>query len=195
MSLTDLGQHLVVESSIRAQEGQKDPNPNIGSVNMVEGKSYRGEKRKKTYKGSSSKSKTVENGCWECGKPGHLKKNCFVFKNKQKKTKGHASTRGDPPTKGDHFILNKQSSFDVCLMNTNISIVQDDPMSWFIDSGATRHVCGNKHLFKTLHKVVDGESLHGEQFFCQGPWKRASRTYVYFGKSLGVKRCILRSRN
>ena len=45
-------------------------------------------------------------------------------------------------------------------MNTNISIVQDDPKSWFIDSGATRHVCGNKHLFKTLHKVVDGESLY-----------------------------------
>ena len=48
MSLADLGQHLVVESGIRAQEGQKDPNPNIGSVNMVEGKSSRGEKRKKT---------------------------------------------------------------------------------------------------------------------------------------------------
>ena len=63
MSLADLGQHLIVESSIRAQEGKKDPNQNIGSVNMVEGKSSHGEKRKKTYNGSAGKSKTVENGC------------------------------------------------------------------------------------------------------------------------------------
>ena len=38
MSLADFGKHLVVVSSIRAQEGQKNPNSNIGSVNMVEAK-------------------------------------------------------------------------------------------------------------------------------------------------------------
>ena len=42
MSLVDLGQHLVVESNIRAQEGQKDPKPNVGLVNMVKGKSSHG---------------------------------------------------------------------------------------------------------------------------------------------------------
>ena len=137
----------MVESSIRAQEGQKDSNPNIGSVNIVEGKSFHGEKRKKTYKGSSSKSKAVDNGCWKCEKPGHLKKNCFIFKNKQKKAKGQASTSRDLSTRGDYSILSKLSNFDVCLMNTNISTVQDDPKSCYIDLGATRHVCGAQQKF------------------------------------------------
>ena len=43
MSLADLGQHIVVESSIRAQEGQAEINPNVGLVNMVEGKTSHGE--------------------------------------------------------------------------------------------------------------------------------------------------------
>ena len=88
------------------------------------------------------------------------KEELFCFKNKQTKTKGQASTSKDPCTRGDCSILNEHSSFDVCLMNTNNSIVQDDPISWFTTSGATRHVYGNKYLLKTLHKVVNGESLY-----------------------------------
>ena len=33
-------------------------------------------------------------------------------------------------------------------------------MSWFIDLVATRHVCKNEVLFKTLHKVVYREYLY-----------------------------------
>ena len=32
ISLFDLGQHIVVESSIRAHEGHKDSNPNVGTI-------------------------------------------------------------------------------------------------------------------------------------------------------------------
>ena len=48
--LSDLGQHIVVESSIRIQDNQKDENPNVGTINMVaeEKPSHSGEKRKKT---------------------------------------------------------------------------------------------------------------------------------------------------
>ena len=52
------------------------------------------------------------------------KEELFCFKNKQTKTKGQASTSKDPCTRGDCSILNEHSSFDVCLMNTNNSIVQ-----------------------------------------------------------------------
>lgn len=45
-------------------------------------------------------------------------------------------------------------------MNTITGIVHDDSMSWYIDSGATRYVCKKKYLFKTLHKVVNGEFLY-----------------------------------
>ena len=72
ISLIELGQHFVVESSIRGHEGQKDPNPNVDTINIEEGKPSQGGKRKKSFKGNTSKSKPVENRCWECGIPGHL---------------------------------------------------------------------------------------------------------------------------
>ena len=40
----------------------KDPNPNVGSVKMVEGKPSQGEKRKKTYKGTLTKSNPLKMG-------------------------------------------------------------------------------------------------------------------------------------
>ena len=44
-------------------------------------------------------------------------------------------------------------------MNTKLNVMQDDTLSWWIDSGASRHVCNSTRWFKTLHKVVDGEHL------------------------------------
>ena len=38
--------------------------------------------------------------------------------------------------------------------------MQDDHLCWWIDSRTTIHVCMSKQLFKTLHKVVDGEYLY-----------------------------------
>ena len=60
ITLSNLGQHIVFESSIRIQENQKDENPNVGSIIMVaEGKpSHSSEKRKKneSFKGNVTAS-------------------------------------------------------------------------------------------------------------------------------------------
>ncbi|CAO2820441.1 unnamed protein product [Amaranthus hypochondriacus] len=37
MSLTDLEQYVIIESSIRVYDGQTDPNPYASAVHMVEG--------------------------------------------------------------------------------------------------------------------------------------------------------------
>ncbi|XP_021728747.1 uncharacterized protein LOC110695829 [Chenopodium quinoa] len=44
--------------------------------------------------------------------------------------------------------------------NPSTSTVNMDDNSWWIDSGASRHVCKSKHWFKTFQKVVDGEDLY-----------------------------------
>ena len=59
---------------------------------MVERKPSHGEKRKKAFEGNLSTTKPIKIGCWEYGKPDHLKKNYYVIKNKKKKIKGLASS-------------------------------------------------------------------------------------------------------
>ena len=73
------------------------------------------------------------------------------------RTKGQASSSMDLSTKVDHSLLNKHSVFDVCLMNTINSIVHDDPMSWYIDSGTTRYVCKNKYLCLLIKVYAKGQ--------------------------------------
>ena len=93
-----------------------------------------GDKRKKSQNPKGKDMKKVnDNACWECGKPGHRKKNCFVFKNKLKKMKGNTSTSNNPPTKGNLAILDENSSLNLSSMDSNVNIVQDDDMSWWIN--------------------------------------------------------------
>ncbi|XP_021717550.1 uncharacterized protein LOC110685346 [Chenopodium quinoa] len=46
----------------------------------------------------------------------------------------------------------------VKLLRARTNPPKDDD-SWWMDSGASRHVCKVKHWFKTFHKVGDGEEL------------------------------------
>lgn len=131
ISLSDLAQHLAVEASIRAHESQRRENPNVSTVNIVEdeGKASSGDKRKKhtSFNGKSNYAKkTIDNGCWECGKLRHRKKNCYVFESKQKKAKGQASSSKDTPTKGDLSTLstlNKNFFLDFSSIDSNLNVV------------------------------------------------------------------------
>ena len=67
--------------------------------------------------------------------------------------------RKDPLTQDNHAILIKNSSLNFSSMNTNFNVMQDDTWSWWINSGASRHICNSTKWFKILHKMVDGEHL------------------------------------
>ena len=43
-------------------------------------------------------------------------------------------------------------------MISEINLLKDD-IAWWVDSGATRHVCKNKNFFKTMKPVDDGTVL------------------------------------
>ena len=67
-----------------------------------------------------------------------------MFKNKQKKMKFSASKNKDPPTKGNLVILDKNYGLNLSSMVSNVNIVLDDDMSWWMDSRAYTHVCKSK---------------------------------------------------
>ena len=96
--------------------------------------------------------------CFYCQKPGHLKKDCRKMK-ADLEAKGR--DWGGPP--GDEHA----HQADMAWQAKGLRCVNSG--EWCIDSGASRHMCHDKAMFKTLHKstgqkiyVADGRSMEVE---------------------------------
>ncbi|KAD2804875.1 hypothetical protein E3N88_38252 [Mikania micrantha] len=95
LNLVQLGSHLRIEESLRSQESDKGKSKldDVQSVvNLVEHKkklkkidiNQKGKRKfKGNYQDSHKKQKIV---CWNCGKPGHLKRDCRVISTVGKKS-------------------------------------------------------------------------------------------------------------
>nr|GEV46647.1 zinc finger, CCHC-type [Tanacetum cinerariifolium] len=141
LSLVQLGSHLRIEESLMAQDSDKGKGKEVGgpSVNMTkEGgknkhhKQKKGKKRSNEKNSGSRSNKKPKLECWKCGKTGHFKRDCRSGK------KNNANADG--LRKGS-----KDQSQD-----------QVDAIAWWIDSGATTHVCKDRCWFKTYEPVEDG---------------------------------------
>jgi hypothetical protein len=75
----------------------------------------------------SGKSKSKK-GCFICGSPDHMKRDC-PKRGKSKSSQGVAFT----------------------------AVEEADLGQWFLESGASQHMTGDKSLFKTLESLKDGE--------------------------------------
>ncbi|GJU60648.1 zinc finger, CCHC-type containing protein, partial [Tanacetum coccineum] len=151
LTLVELGSHLRIEESLRMQDSDKPKGNNVAGpsvVNMVEHNNssrYNDNKGKRKHHDNTKvdpnkKSKVT---CWKCGKPGHLKKDC-----KGGKVGNKANGSG---TNG---------SVDGSTNSLKAYFVQDDDVAWWVDSGATVHVCKDRCWFKTYESLNDGSILH-----------------------------------
>ncbi|GJV80550.1 zinc finger, CCHC-type containing protein [Tanacetum coccineum] len=138
LTLVELGSHLRIEESLRMQDNDKPKGNNVvgpSVVNMVEHNNssrYNDNKGKRKHHDNTKAdpNKKSKVTCWKCGKPRHLKKDC----------------RGGK-------VGNKA--------NGSGTIVQgDDDVAWWVDSGATVHVCKDRCWFKTYESLNDGSILH-----------------------------------
>ena len=169
-SLVQLGSHLRVEESLRAQEGEKPKNNEAGtsSINMMEeGVSSKNKNKRKrsfnnnTYNGSNKKFKSI---CWNCNKPGHLSRDCRAGKDKNKTGQnrlGQVSKDQGPSThQGQISDFKLYSNVNYVSKIYEAFYVQDDEVAWWIDSGATTHVCKDREWFTTYEQFQDGSILH-----------------------------------
>nr|GEV55061.1 zinc finger, CCHC-type [Tanacetum cinerariifolium] len=83
LTLVELGSHLRIEESLRAQDNDKPKGNNVAGpsvVNMVEHNNssryndHRGKRKHHDTRANPNKIPKVT--CWKCEKPGHLKKDC-----------------------------------------------------------------------------------------------------------------------
>ncbi|GKC45659.1 zinc finger, CCHC-type containing protein, partial [Tanacetum coccineum] len=137
LTLIELGSHLRIEESLRAQDNDKPKGNNVAGpsvINMLE------------HNNSSR----------------HLKKDCKGG-NVGNRANG-SSTKGSEdgssnPLKGKS-MFNKSHQIYYVTYVSEAFFVKDDDVAWWVDSGAIVHVCKDRCWFKTYESLNDGSILH-----------------------------------
>ncbi|GJU60145.1 zinc finger, CCHC-type containing protein [Tanacetum coccineum] len=148
--LVQLGSHLLIEESLRAQKSDKGKGREVGGpfVNMTEeGKN----KHNKQNKGKNGPMRTTvvlvptRNQSWNVGSVARL-----------------------VTSKGIAVVVKRTTQMLVVRergLRTNPK-TKVDAIAWWIDSGATTHVCKDRCWFKTYEPVEDGSVLYmGDDHF------------------------------
>ncbi|XP_070026052.1 uncharacterized protein [Nicotiana sylvestris] len=107
------------------------------------------EDNKKRKKASGPKynpsKKRFNRNCYNCGKTGHKSTECRARKKNKKR--------------GQENMVEKHDDVDdLCAMLSKCNLV-GNPKEWWIDSGATRHVCAVREAFSTYASARPEETL------------------------------------
>ncbi|GJY32595.1 zinc finger, CCHC-type containing protein [Tanacetum coccineum] len=141
---------VIIDKLPRNQELDNNPKGKnqIGSssINMVEGdgaKNSNNNKNKRKFKSGDDKftNKKATVTCWKCNKTGHIKKDC----RSRKGNGGTGSNGSKDPEKQQGYNYDFMQNFYNVLHYVSVIFdtfyVQDDEVAWWVDSGATSHVC------------------------------------------------------
>uniref|UniRef100_A0A2M4CV35 Putative pol polyprotein n=1 Tax=Anopheles darlingi TaxID=43151 RepID=A0A2M4CV35_ANODA len=74
--------------------------------------------------------------CYNCNKPGHLKRNCRLLRNDEAK---RVENNNEKPAEECAFTIS-----------------QEEATEWYVDSGASRHMTGNKEFFNQFSATNTG---------------------------------------
>ncbi|KAD3067702.1 hypothetical protein E3N88_35582 [Mikania micrantha] len=133
------------------------------SVNLVEeggsSKNNQKFKGKRKFQGKDNKGSNKKQiiTCWKCGKVGHFKKDCRV--GKHNKEAGPSGSKDPNKQQGQNLVQNYNSVLNYVSLISEACYVQDDDIAWWVDSGATSHVCKDLRWFKDFQPIEDGSVI------------------------------------
>ena len=115
------------------------------------------EKRKfkgKDDKYSNKKAKLV---CWNCNKPSHFKKDCHLRK-VNKDGAGPSGSKDPEKQQGQNSVFMQNFNYiqNYISVISEAFYVHDDDVAWWVDSGATSHICKDLRWFKECQLIKDG---------------------------------------
>ncbi|RVW12910.1 Retrovirus-related Pol polyprotein from transposon TNT 1-94 [Vitis vinifera] len=120
----------------------------VDSKTMFQGKTNnnKGKGSKLGPKGGISKKPKFQGKCFNCGKQGHKSIDCRL----PKKNKPKEANVIDNITKNVYDI-------DLTAVVSEVNLVGSNPKEWWIDTGATRHVCSDKKCSPLLNQLRMGK--------------------------------------
>ncbi|GKD29764.1 pol polyprotein [Tanacetum coccineum] len=168
MSVEDLVVRLRIEEDNKL--AQKDTyTPDSAKANMVEhagsssrfnSKGNKKDKRKNDKKGKGKSEylapkagivkQKFQGTCYNCDQPGHRAANCKMPKRVNPRQANMVDENVD--------MIAMVS--DVCSMISEVNLVGTNNSGWWIDTGATRHVCADKSMFHSFRAVDNGQKLY-----------------------------------
>ncbi|PHT50518.1 Auxin-induced protein [Capsicum baccatum] len=144
-----LAEGLIVNGAFqdnKAAERRSKGNSTINEAHIVENDRNNSKKRKKAEQGSNQPKKEFKGKCFNCGKIGHKSTDCLSPKKGKKKEQAN-------------MIESNKEYDNLCAMFTECNLV-GNPREWWMDLGATRHVCANKELFSSFALAQAEEMLY-----------------------------------
>nr|GEX10379.1 protein kinase-like domain, phloem protein 2-like protein [Tanacetum cinerariifolium] len=128
---------------------------------------------KKNLKHRQKKSKKNKKDviCYNCKKPRHFKRECHALKKKQ-------DGGNDNKNKDNNFVAMTSEAFSL-----------EEEKSWWVDSGATRHVCNNQTMFKT-YEPSDSMLYMGNHSTTQMKGKGKINLVFTFGNTLTLNNVL-----
>ncbi|KZV20559.1 hypothetical protein F511_13493 [Dorcoceras hygrometricum] len=153
MGLEDFIVKLHMEEDNRKQsESKATKRPIEDGSNLVEPNASKG---KRKFKGKDKgKGKKFKGTCYNCGKQNHMDKDCRRPKKAKKEKQGkdvanHLTTSN---------VVDMEMDLAVVTFEANLA---DNPRQWWVDSGATRHICSDKAMFSTYVPVTGRKLFMG----------------------------------
>jgi len=147
LTLEQFRTHLQIETETRAREAFL--NSSNSTVNFISQKNHNGNNKNLNVSKKPFKKRT-NLICFHCGKQGHVIRECRFKK---------AGKNFNSANSGNTEKVNLVESFvqEMVAMITEINMASPTIKNhdWFLDSGATVHICNNKSLFKTYSEEPD----------------------------------------
>ncbi|PHU18020.1 hypothetical protein BC332_13715 [Capsicum chinense] len=126
-----------------AAERRSKGNSTINGAHIVEDDPNYSKKKKETEQGSNQPKKRFKGKCFNCGKIGHNSTYCHAPKKDKKKDQ-------------ENMIESNKECDDLCAMFSEDNLTGNP--EWWMDFGASLHVCANKELF-SLFSLAQVEEM------------------------------------
>lgn len=157
ITLEELQKHLRIEEETRSRDHKSNPQDS-SKVNVAEANKFQKNfkvNNDKKFKKSGNDQKKFTGNCYFCGKKGHRQSDCRFKKKKEENNSNNAN-------------MVKEKFEEICAMVSEMQIgmitelnmaAATKSFDWWLDSGATIHVCNDRTLFSTYAEEKDGQSV------------------------------------